>query len=138
MIDESTEFGARVATHLRDDRVVWLTTVTPSGAPLPSPVWFWWDGEETVRVFSLPDTGRVRAIGKNPNVSLNFPGTSTGGDIVILSGEATIGDDSAAVHAPYAEKYAGGFARIGLTAEQFAAKYSTPLVIRITKVRGHK
>ncbi len=36
MIDESTEFGARVAAHLREERVVWLTTVTPSGAPLPS------------------------------------------------------------------------------------------------------
>ena len=88
MIDESTEFGARVARHLREDRVVWLTTVTPSGAPLPSPVWFWWDGEETVRVFSLPDTGRVRAVQNNPKVSLNFAGNGQGGDIVVLSGEA--------------------------------------------------
>ena len=60
MIDESSEFGALVARHLREDRIVWLTTITPSGKPLPSPVWFWWDGEDTVRVFSLPDTGRVR------------------------------------------------------------------------------
>ena len=138
MIDESTDFGAQVARHLREDQAVWLTVVTPSGKPLPAPVWFWWDGEETVRVFSLPDTGRVRALRNNPNVSLNFPGTSSGGDIVILSGEAKIGDDSADVHAPYAEKYAGGFERIGVTAEQFASRYSTPLVIRITKVRGHK
>lgn len=137
MIDQSTEFGARVATHLRDDRVVWLTTVTPSGAPLPSPVWFWWDGEETVRVFSLPDTGRVRAVRNNPKVSLNFPGNAQGGDIVVLSGEAEVGEDSAAQHAEYAEKYASGFERLGMTAEQFAAKYSTPLVIKITKVRGH-
>jgi PPOX class probable F420-dependent enzyme len=137
MIDESTEFGARVARHLREDTVVWLTTVTPSGAPLPSPVWFWWDGEETVRVFSLPDTGRVRAVRNNPKVSLNFPGNGQGGDIVVLSGEATVGDDSAAQHAEYAEKYAPGFQRLGLTAEQFAAKYSAPLVIRLTKVRGH-
>ena len=44
VIDEGTEFGARVARHLREDVVVWLTTVTPSGAPLPAPVWFIWDG----------------------------------------------------------------------------------------------
>jgi PPOX class probable F420-dependent enzyme len=137
MIDESTEFGARVARHLRDDTVVWLTTVTPSGKPLPSPVWFHWDGAETVRVFSLPDTGRVRAIENNPNVSLNFPGNGQGGDIVVLSGEATVGDDSAAKHGEYAEKYAPGFQRLGLTAEQFAQRYSAPLVIRLTKVRGH-
>ena len=31
-IDESTEFGARVAAHLRDDIAVWMTTVTPRGA----------------------------------------------------------------------------------------------------------
>jgi hypothetical protein len=35
VIDEGTEFGARVARHLREDPVVWLTTVTPAGAPLP-------------------------------------------------------------------------------------------------------
>jgi PPOX class probable F420-dependent enzyme len=137
MIDESTEFGARVARHLKDDIVVWLTTVTPSGAPLPSPVWFWWDGAETVRVFSLPDTGRVRAIRNNPKVSLNFPGNGQGGDIVVLSGEATVGEDSAATHPEYAEKYAPGFERLGLTAEQFAARYSTPLIIKLTKLRGH-
>jgi PPOX class probable F420-dependent enzyme len=138
MIDESTDFGALVARHLREDHVVWLTVVTPSGKPLPAPVWFWWDGEETVRVFSLADTGRVRAIRNNPNVSLNFGGNGFGGDIVILSGEATVGEDSAAQHDEYAAKYAGGFERLGLTAEQFAQRYSTPLIIRITKVRGHK
>jgi hypothetical protein len=40
MIDEGTEFGARAARHLRDDRIVWLTTVIPAGVPLPSPMWF--------------------------------------------------------------------------------------------------
>ena len=48
MIDESSEFGARVARHLREELAVWLTTVTPSGAPLPRPVGFVWDGGEKV------------------------------------------------------------------------------------------
>ena len=138
MIDETTDFGALVARHLREDRVVWLTTITPSGKPLPAPVWFWWDGEKTVRVFSLPDTGRVRNVQNNPNVSLNFAGNGQGGDIVILSGEVTIGDDRADQHDAYAEKYGWGFERIGLTPQQFADKYSVPLHVRITKVRGHK
>lgn len=34
MIDESSEFGARAARHLRDETVVWLTTVTQSASPL--------------------------------------------------------------------------------------------------------
>ena len=90
MIDEGTEFGARAARHLRDDRIVWLTTVTPAGAPLPSPVWFLWDGSETVLLFSLAGTARTRNIEANPHVSLNFAGDGSGGDIVVLSGRATI------------------------------------------------
>ena len=91
MIDESTDLGALVARHLRDDRIVWLTTVTPGGAPLPSPVWFWWDGADTVYVFSLPDTARTRNIEANGKVSLNFAGDGSGGDIVILSGDRVAG-----------------------------------------------
>ena len=139
MIDESTEFGARVARHLREERVVWLTTVTPGGAPIPSPVWFWWDGEETVRVFSLPDTPRTRNIEANPKVSLNFAGDGKGGDIVVLQGEATVDRDAGGADtlAPYAEKYRSSFERLKLTADQFAQRYSEPIVIRITRVRGH-
>jgi len=48
MIDESTEFGVRVAARLREETVVWLTTVTPSGAPLLRPVGFLWDGGDIV------------------------------------------------------------------------------------------
>ena len=53
-IDESTDFGARVAAHLSDDVAVWMTTVTPKGSPLPSPVWFHWDGGDSVIMFSQP------------------------------------------------------------------------------------
>ena len=90
MIDESTELGALVARHLREDRVAWLTTVTPGGSPVPSPVWFWWDGDDHVFLFSLPDTARTRNIEANPKVSLNFAGDGYGGDIVILSGRAEL------------------------------------------------
>jgi PPOX class probable F420-dependent enzyme len=140
MIDETTDLGAQVARHLRGDRVAWLTTVTPSGAPLPSPVWFWWDGSDHVLVFSLPATARVRNVEANPKVSLNFAGDGSGGDIVILSGLATVETDGEPAHrvGPYVEKYDWGFKRIGITPEQFAQRYSVPIRIRLTKVRGHK
>jgi|SRR4051812_37075103 PPOX class probable F420-dependent enzyme len=138
MIDESTDFGARVARHLREDRVVWLTSVTPAGAPVPSPVWFWWDGEQTVRMFSLPDTARVRNLEANPRVALNFAGDGSGGDIVVLSGRARVGDGQPADQlAPYVEKYGWGFERLRQTPEQFARKYSVPVAIELTRVRGH-
>jgi len=140
MIDESTDLGALVARHLREDRIVWLTTVTPGGAPLPSPVWFWWDGADTVYVFSLPDTARTRNIDANPKVSLNFAGDGAGGDIVILSGVASCEPDDAGAHKlpGYVRKYQWGFDRLRLTPEQFASRYSLPVRVRLTRVRGHK
>ena len=85
MIDESTEFGARVARHLREEIVVWMTTVAPDGSPLPMPVWFHWDGGENVLMYSQRGA-RVRNIEANPHVTLNFAGDGDGGDIVVLSG----------------------------------------------------
>lgn len=73
MIDESSEFGARVARHLREETIVWLTTVTPSGAPLLRPVGFLWDGGENVFVYSQPGA-RIRNISRNPKVTSNFRG----------------------------------------------------------------
>ena len=140
MIDESTGLGALVARHLRGDRVVWLTTVTPAGAPVPSPVWFWWDERDHVRVFSLPGTARTRNIEANPNVSLNFAGDGEGGDVVIVSGRASIDLDGPAAYqvAPYVKKYGWGFERLRVTPEQFSQRYSVPILIRLTNARGHR
>jgi PPOX class probable F420-dependent enzyme len=136
VIGESTEFGARAARHLRQDTVVWLTTVTPTGAPVPSPVWFLWDGDEAVLVFSLAGTARSRNIEANRRVSLNFAG---GGDIVVLSGRARIDHEAPPAHHvhAYVEKYTSGFHRLGLSPEQFAARYSVPISIQLTRLRGH-
>jgi PPOX class probable F420-dependent enzyme len=138
VIDESTEFGARVARHLREDVIVWLTTVTPAGGPLPNPVWFLWDGEDSLLVYSRP-SARVRNIEANPRVSLNFTGDGRGGDIVVLSGRARVDRDgpSADRAADYLEKYDQHIARIGMTPATFAQRYSVPVRIDVTRVRGH-
>ena len=139
MIDESTDLGGLVARHLRDERIAWLTTVTPGGSPVPAPVWFWWDGDDSVFVFSLPDTARTRNLEHNPKVSLNFAGDGWGGDIVILSGRAQVEAGLSADRlAPYVKKYGWGFERLRVTPKQFAARYSVPIRITLTKVRGHK
>jgi PPOX class probable F420-dependent enzyme len=138
-IDEGTEFGARAAAHLRKDRVAWLTTVTPTGAPIPSPVWFWWEEPATVRMFSRAGTPRQRNLEANPRVALHFPGDGEGGDIVVLSGHAVIDPDGPAVtELPgYLEKYAAGFERIGVTPEQFITQYPVRVRIDLTRLRGH-
>jgi PPOX class probable F420-dependent enzyme len=138
VIDESTEFGARVARHLRDEIVVWLTTVTPRGAPLPMPVWFVWDGAESVTMYSQPGA-RVRNIEANQHVSLNFAGDGRGGDIGVLSGEAAIGRDAppADQDRDYLAKYHDHISRIGMTPETFAKRYSVPVRIELLRLRGH-
>jgi PPOX class probable F420-dependent enzyme len=138
VIDEGTEFGARVARHLREEIVVWLTTVTPAGAPLPAPVWFVWDGAESVTIFSMPGA-RVRNLEANPRVALNFPGDGRGGDIVVLSGRATLdhGGPSARDDDAYLAKYGAHIERIGMTPDTFVQRYSVPVRIHLTRVRGH-
>jgi PPOX class probable F420-dependent enzyme len=138
VIDESTAFGARVAAHLRDEIVVWMTTVTPSGAPLPMPVWFLWEGGESVLMYSQ-DGARVRNLETNPRVALNFGGDGDGGYIVVLSGRAVIDRDGPpADHVgAYIGKYSQHIERIGHTPESFAASYHVPIRIELTKLRGH-
>jgi PPOX class probable F420-dependent enzyme len=138
VIDQSTEFGARVADHLRKEIVVWLTTVTPAGSPLPMPVWFLWDGAESVVMYSMPGA-RVRNVEANPRVTLNFAGDGTGGDIVVLSGRAAIDRDEppADQAGEYRDKYDERIAGIGMTPETFAQRYSVPVRIQLERLRGH-
>jgi len=138
LVDPETEFGARVIRHLREEIVIWLTTVTPSGAPLPSPVWFLWDGERTVAVYSMPGA-RIRNLAANPRVSLNFAGDGRGGDVVVLSGRASVLTDGgpADQDEAYLAKYADQIARLGMTPRSFAERYVVPLRIHLTRARGH-
>jgi PPOX class probable F420-dependent enzyme len=138
VFDEGTEFGARVARHLREEIVVWLTTVTPAGEPLPMPVWFVWDGDESVFMYSRR-SARVRNIDQNPRVSLNFHGDGRGGDIVVLSGTAQIGHDMpTADRSPdYLAKYDEHIARIRMTPETFSDHYCMPVTVRLERLRGH-
>jgi PPOX class probable F420-dependent enzyme len=137
-IDESTDFGARVARRLREETVVWLTTVTPAGAPVPSPVWFWWLEPDAILMFSRAGTPRTRNIEADPRVALNFDGNGKGGDIVVLAGRAAIdpSPDAAAVEA-YVDKYRTDFKRIGVTTEGFFERYPIAIRIALTRLRGH-
>jgi PPOX class probable F420-dependent enzyme len=138
VIDETSAFGARVARHLREEIVVWMTTVTPRGAPVPRPVWFIWDGAESVLMYSQPKL-RIRNLEANSRVALNFDGDGDGGDIVVLSGTAAVDRElpSANDDPAYLDKYDEHIARIGMTPETFAREYSVPVRIRLTGLQGH-
>jgi PPOX class probable F420-dependent enzyme len=137
LIDQSTEFGKRATERLGSEDVGWLTTTGKSGTPAPNPVWFLWR-DDTLLVFSQPDKPKLRNIARNPRVSLNLNSDRTGGEIVILSGTATIDaggqtdDELAAFTAKYAEPIKG----LGMTNEQFFADYSTLIRIAPDRIRG--
>jgi PPOX class probable F420-dependent enzyme len=138
MLDESTEFGQRAARRLLDERLAWLTTVSPRGTPQPVPVWFLWDGDASILLYSRPNTPKLRNIAANLRVSLHLDGNGQGGDVVVCLGEARISDDPPADQVDdYVEKYAALVERNRWTPESFAADYSVPLRIALTRIRGH-
>jgi PPOX class probable F420-dependent enzyme len=90
-----------------------------------------------VSMYSQPGA-RVRNIAANPKVTLNFDGDGSGGDIVVLSGTARVDADASAADANHAwlEKYAAQIEQLGLTPAAYAARFSVPVRIRLTRLDG--
>ena len=109
----------------------------PSGATLPRPVGFLWDGGENVFVYSQAGA-RIRNIRRNPRVTLNFRGDRDGSDIIILSGTAQVDESrpSAGQDAAWVAKYATEWERAGMTAGSFSERFNVPVRIGITAIHG--
>jgi PPOX class probable F420-dependent enzyme len=137
-LDTTTEFGARAERRLRQELIIWLTSVSPADTPQPSPVWFLWDGE-TVLVYSRPDTPKLRNIERHPTVALHLDGNGQGGDIVVLTGEARVVTDVPPANQipEYVTKYRTAIARIGMSPETFARAYSVAIRVTPTRIHGH-
>jgi len=137
VLDEQTPFGKHAATRLREEIIGWLTTVTPDGAPRPVPIWFLWDGGRSILLYSRPGKRKLDNIAANPNVSLNLDSDRVDADIVVCWGEARVSDDPPAVQVPdYVAKYAERIAALGWTQEGFAADFSVPIRIDLTRIHG--
>jgi PPOX class probable F420-dependent enzyme len=138
MIDTTTEFGSRVARRLREEPIIWLTTVRDDFTPQPSPVWFWWDGA-TFLIYSQPATPKLRNIAARPKVALHFDSDGQGGNIVVFTGAAYIDDRTPAANEvpDYLAKYRDSIDRIGMTSSTFAQSFSVALRVTPTNLRGH-
>lgn len=138
--DPTTPFGERVARRLREERLIWLTTVDTKGMPQPTPIWFLWDeATSTILMYSRADAKRLAHMQQNPKVALNFDGNGFGGDIIVITGEAQLSpvDPSADQLPTYVEKYREFIATRYDTPENFASIYSVAVRILPLKVRGH-
>ncbi len=135
--DPSTTFGQRVRDRLAEEIVLWLTTVGADGTPQPNPVWFLWEGEDTILIYNRLGANRITHVRAHPRVSLNFDGNGRGGDIVVLTGTAELLEDFplASEYEPYREKYASHVSRVFGDADDFARQYPVAMRIRITRVR---
>jgi PPOX class probable F420-dependent enzyme len=134
MFDLTDSQGAHIDQRLRDEPIIWLSSVRPDGRPHLVPVWFVWDGA-SILIFSKPAAQKVRNLRHNPLVMLALDSADEGEDIVLLEGRAELlGAGAPQSTLPeYAEKYAALMTRIGMAADWHAAEYNQ--AIRVTVER---
>jgi PPOX class probable F420-dependent enzyme len=116
--------------------MAWLTTVRPDGQPVTVPVWFLLRDDETILMYSRPEKEKLRNIAANPKVSFALDVTDIGRNIVRLEGSAEKARDQPPAHeqAAYLAKYTERMAALFGTPEQFAALFSTALIIVPTRL----
>ncbi|GAA3558786.1 TIGR03667 family PPOX class F420-dependent oxidoreductase [Amycolatopsis ultiminotia] len=112
-----------------DERIGWLTTVTPKGRPAPRPVWFVFDGAD-ILVFSQPGTAKLRHIEANPEVSFNLNSDDGGGSIQVVNGRAQVDQANASEAPGYLDKYESSYPGVGYAdAAAFDADFSVRIRI---------
>jgi len=128
------ELNAHVEQRLRNDPIVWFTTVRPDGRPHVVPVWFFWDGE-SLTIYSEPNNRKMRNLQHNANVSLALNTADEGDDVVIIEGKAELLGKSAQTmtNPAYLEKYGKLIENMQTTPDKLAASFSE--VIRVTPTR---
>jgi PPOX class probable F420-dependent enzyme len=131
------ENRAELARSMDEDLVGWLTTVTKSGQPQSSVVWFLRDGEDLL-VYSKPDATKMRNISDNQKVAFNLRTDEMGDSMTTLEGIATVIESPTPPHQlpAYFAKYQDQIKRLGWTPEQFSDEYSALIRIAINRIRS--
>jgi PPOX class probable F420-dependent enzyme len=137
MIDWTSEFGRHADRRLRNDLVIWMTTVGDDLGPHPRPVWFLWNGE-SFTIYSQTDTWKVRHLSRHPRVSLHLNSDEAGDDVVVLLGQAAILESGLAAdqNEGYLEKYRQRIAGLGMSPEDFARDYCVVIRVTPSRLRG--
>ena len=135
-MDTATDLAAaRVDRFLREEPVVWLSTVRPDGAPHLVPTWFAYDGE-TIEIRSKPGAQKVRNLRGNERAMLAIGDAEADFDVSLLEATATIDADGVPLSAAFVAKYTERIAGLGLTPEQFAATYALTIRLQPTRALG--
>ncbi len=78
-----------VLKRLSTARYAWLTTVDRSGIPMPTLVWFRFDGR-ILTVYSHPRSTRITHVFEHPEVSLHLESDGVGSRLLIIGGTAAV------------------------------------------------
>jgi PPOX class probable F420-dependent enzyme len=132
--DRLARAAARIDRMLRSESVVWLSSVSPDGAPHLVPIWFSWDGR-TVMIASKPHAKKVANLRHNPSVMLALGEPEDDFDVGMVQGIAELRSEPAAVLLPpeHLAKYGNQLREIGLSREEFLETYSQVIRIRPTR-----
>jgi PPOX class probable F420-dependent enzyme len=138
MLEIPPKMRAVVRRRLKEEYIVWMTTVGSDLAPQPRPVWFIWD-HDSFLIYSQPHAHKVQHLLKHPRVALHFNSDRTAdNDVLVFIGEARIDPDAPPAHKvrAYVKKYRDGIAGLNVTPEQMADEYSVGIRVTPTSVRG--
>jgi PPOX class probable F420-dependent enzyme len=139
---DPTDHGARrrpsTDAALREDAVVWLSSVQRDGRPHLVPVWFHWDGDRIV-AFSKPNARKVDNLRDDPRVMLavGTPGIDFDVELIEATAELPTEPASEVIDDGFGAKYRDLLRRAGLSVQRFAEVYSQPIVIRPTRFLGY-
>ncbi|MFT3895672.1 MAG: TIGR03667 family PPOX class F420-dependent oxidoreductase [Anaerolineales bacterium] len=138
MADPKKKLESKAKRLVKQEYVIWLTTVDSNNTPQPRPVWFIWD-KDSFLIFSQAKAHKVAHIKHNSFVSLHFNTDKTGDeDVIVYSGIASIDETVKPAHkvSAYFRKYKTGITKIGMTPEQFSAEYSVAIRVKPSALRG--
>lgn len=138
MSDPKVKLERKAKQMIKQEYVIWLTTVDSDHTPQPRPVWFIWD-KDAFLIFSTPKAFKVKHIKKNTSVSLHFNTDATGDkNVIVYIGMAGIDPNTPPANkvAAYMRKYRKGIAELNMTPEQFSKEYSVAIRVKPTSLRG--
>ncbi len=137
MLGMGSEKRNQVEKRMQAERVVWLTTVKEDGTPQPTPVWFILDGE-TVLIYTLKNSRKLRNIAKNHKAALNFNSDVYGDNVLVMTGDILVDTQTppADQNDAYLKKYREDITGLQMTPQSFAEDYAVPLRFYPLRVRA--
>lgn len=137
MINFNSPIARKIKRRLREEQIIWITTVDSHNTPQPRPVWFHWDGDD-ILIFSQARAAKVRHIIRNPKVALNFNTDSSGEEVGVMIGEARIQPEALPANRMrnYMRKYRQGLQDIGSTVAEMQAEYPVIILVTLLSLRG--